>query len=120
MQSTQTMILVRCLAVKAHIGVSTIERDASQTILVDIEVQLRNAHIEKDEMSASLNYAEIIQWVEEICKNERMLLLEILAEKIAAKIFETNRAARAIITVSKPRKFAHCESVGVRRTFVYK
>lgn len=114
------MILVHNLSVKAHVGVGTIERDASQTILIDVEVQLRSSAIDRDDMSASLSYAHIIVWIETICKDERMQLLEVLAEKIAAKIFETNLVSRAVIAISKPRKFANCEAVGVRRTFVDK
>ncbi|MBI4142241.1 dihydroneopterin aldolase [Candidatus Uhrbacteria bacterium] len=114
---TQTTILVRGLAIRAHVGVATSERRAPQTVVMDVEIQLANPAIARDHMSASVNYAMVVRLIEEVAAVERAALLETIAERIAFRIFDDARVAGVALTITKPQKIPNCSAVGVRRTF---
>ncbi|MDO8599777.1 MAG: dihydroneopterin aldolase [bacterium] len=117
MNPTQSTVIIRGLAVRAHVGVGALERRAPQTVVVDVEIQLRDPSIARDHMSASVNYAAVVRCIEETAIMERVVLLETLAEHIASHILEDERVADVTITITKPRKIPNCDAVGVRRTF---
>ncbi|MDO8622606.1 MAG: dihydroneopterin aldolase [bacterium] len=117
MNPTQSTILIRGLAVRAHVGVGALERRAPQTVVVDVEIRLRDPSIARDHMHASVNYAAVIRGIEEVAIMERAVLLETLAERIASQIFKDGRVADVTLTITKPRKIPNCDAVGVRRTF---
>jgi len=117
MNPTQSIVIIRGLAVHAHVGVGALERRAPQTVVVDVEIRLANPIITRDHMSASVNYVSVIRLIEETAVMEYAVLLETLAERIASHILEDERVADVIITITKPRKIPNCDAVGVRRTF---
>ena len=55
-----------------------------------------------DELSTSIDYAEVIRLVKEIGEREQYRLLEALAERIAAVLLEHFPAASVRVRVSKP------------------
>ena len=112
-----TTVFVHGLAVRAYVGIGALERQAVQTILIDLDIRLGNPCIMQDRMDASINYKTIADMIEELCATERMRLIETLAERIARRIFEDTRAAEVTIRITKPRKLPHAEAVGVCRTF---
>ncbi|MDP3766695.1 MAG: dihydroneopterin aldolase [Dehalococcoidia bacterium] len=117
MNPTQSVIIVRGLAVRAYVGVGALERRAPQTVVVDVEIRLRDPSVASDHMSASVNYAAVVRCIEETAIMERAVLLETLAERIASRIHKDERVADVTVTIMKPRKLPNCDAVGVRRTF---
>jgi len=117
MDPTQSTIIIRGLAVRAHVGVGALERRAPQIVVVDVEIRLRDPSVARDHMSASVNYAAVIRCIEETAIMERAVLLETLAERIASRILEDKRVAEVTLIITKPRKIPNCDAVGVQRTF---
>ena len=104
---TATTIIIRGLAIRAHVGVGALERRAPQTVILDVELQLSDPAIARDHMRASVNYATIIRLIEDVAAAERTLLLETLAERIASRIFTDARVAGVSITITKPVSYTH-------------
>lgn len=117
LRPTQCVIIIEGLAVRAHVGVGAPERHAPQTVVMDAEIRLTDPAIARDHMSASVNYTAVVRLIEDTCAVDRVLLLETLAERIAARIFEDARIAEVTLTITKPRKLPNCDAVGIRRTF---
>ena len=117
MHPTQSIVIIKGLAIRAHVGVGAPERRAPQTVIVDAEIRLADPTITRDHMSASVNYAVVVRLIEETAIMEHAVLLETLAERIASHLLEDARVAEVTLTITKPRKLPNCEAVGIRRTF---
>lgn len=117
MHPSASTVLISGLSVHACVGVGALERRAPQTVVIDAEIRLSDPVITRDHMSASVNYAAIVRLIEGTCATERVLLLETLAERIAARIFEDVRVAEVALTIVKRRKLPNCNAVGIQRTF---
>ena len=84
-------------------GVAEEERRQGQRFLVDVELSmdLRPAG-GSDELSASIDYAEVLRLVKEIGEREQYRLLEALAERVATALLERFPAAGVRVRASKP------------------
>jgi dihydroneopterin aldolase len=84
-------------------GVAEDERRQGQRFLVDVELSmdLRPAG-GSDELSASIDYAEVLRLVKEIGEREQYRLLEALAERVATALLERFPAAGVRVRASKP------------------
>ena len=96
-------VFVRGIQFYGHHGVAEEERHLGQRFLMDVElsVDLRPAG-GSDDLSASIDYAEVLRVVREIGENERYYLLEALAERVAAVLLERFPAASVRVRASKP------------------
>ena len=117
LKAAQSMVIIRGLAVRAHVGVGAPERRAPQTVVVDVEIRLADPLIARDHMSTSINYVTVVRLIEDTCTSERSVLLETLADRIASRIFEDARVAEVTLTITKPRKIPNCAAGGIQRTF---
>lgn len=79
------------------------ERRLGQRFLVDVELSmdLRPAS-GSDDLSASIDYAEVLRLVREIGEREQYRLLEALAERVAAALLERFPAAGVRVRARKP------------------
>ena len=84
---------------------------------MDVTCTLQDAELSFDKMSASVNYAIIIQTIQRIVDEQSCALLETLCERVAAALFVDSRIQKVQLRCEKPFKFSHCESVGVERIF---
>lgn len=84
-------------------GVGDEERHQGQRFVVDVELSadLRAAG-ERDELSASIDYAEVLRLVTRIGEQEQYRLLEALAERVAAALLERFPVASVRVRASKP------------------
>lgn len=80
------------------------ERQTGQTFLVDAKLylDLRDAGI-SDDLSATVNYAEVFATIRSIVEGEPVNLIETVAERIAAAVIEKYPPVSMIeVTVHKP------------------
>lgn len=112
-------VIVRGIQVYGYHGVTQEERRQGQRFLLDVELSadLRRAG-QRDELSASVDYAEVLRLVTEIGEKEQYRLLEALAERVAAVLLERFPAASVRVRASKPSPPlpGTFESVGVEIT----
>ena len=96
-------VFVRGIQFYGYHGVAEEERRLGQRFLLDVELSLdlRPAG-GSDELSASIDYAEVIRLVKEIGEGEPYRLLEALAERVAAVLLERFPAASVRVRANKP------------------
>ena len=96
-------VFVQGIQFYGHHGVAEEERRLGQRFLLDVELglDLRPAGM-SDELSASIDYAEVIRLVKEIGEQEQYRLLEALAERVAAVLLERFPVASVRVRASKP------------------
>lgn len=82
-------VVVEGLVVLAHVGVSDVERAAAQRCRIDLELRtdLRAAG-EADDLARTIDYGRVIETVKEVVATAAPKLLETLAEKMAAALFD--------------------------------
>lgn len=96
-------IIIKDLKVFAHHGVLPEERERGQDFLIDLEIELDSgAAIGADDLSLTVDYAEVAMAVSRMATGERYNLIETLACKIAEYLVSLPRVGRATVTVKKP------------------
>jgi dihydroneopterin aldolase len=86
-----------------HHGVDSLEQEAGQVFLVDVECTLdlsEAAH--SDSISDTVDYTEIIGDVRTIVETERYLLLEALAKRIIDALLSRPRIDSVSVAIAKP------------------
>lgn len=96
-------VFIKGIQFYGYHGVAEEERRLGQRFLMDVELKmdLRPAG-GSDELSASVDYAEVLRLVKEIGEKEQYQLLEALAERVAAVLLERFPAAEVKVRASKP------------------
>ncbi len=96
-------VFVQGIQFYGYHGVADEERRQGQRFLMDVElnVDLRNAG-KRDELSAFIDYAEVLRLVRQIGEKEQYRLLEALAERVAAVLWERSPVASVRLLASKP------------------
>lgn len=97
-------IILKGLRFYGKHGVMEHERELGQVFEVDLEmsVDLRQAGL-KDDLSLSVNYAEVFDLVEEVVTGKPHFLLEAVAERIAGLLLERCHLVQAVrVLMKKP------------------
>ena len=96
-------VFVQGIQFYGYHGVADEERRQGQRFLLDVELglDLRPA-AGSDELSASIDYAEVLRLVRQIGEKEQYHLLEALAERVAAVLLERFPVASVRVRASKP------------------
>ncbi len=110
-------IIIEQLQINAIIGVLPHERTHPQPVVITIHIgtETRDAAQSQD-LTSTINYAEVASRAEQIAVDGKFLLVEALAERIAEDVLNDPRAARVMVQIAKPDALAAAVSVGVRIT----
>jgi dihydroneopterin aldolase len=91
------------LEVFAHHGVFPEERTNGQLFVVDLDVEFdAGPAAESDDVSDTLNYAELAQTVHDVVAGDPVNLLETLAARVLRSVFAFPTAQHATVTIHKP------------------
>lgn len=97
------VIAISGVRVYGRHGANLGERDNEQAFDIDVRLELDlSAAARSDELSDTLNYAEVHGRVVEIVQSTSFLLLERLAAEILNALFLDVRVARADVRIAKP------------------
>ena len=98
------LIEVRGLKLRGHIGVTPEERAHDQPLVVSIAARLdtRAASI-TDDITATLDYEEVVRQISKIVTTEAYALVETLADRIARTVLEHRYVEDCWVRVSKPK-----------------
>ncbi len=97
-------IIMKNLAFYGYHGVLKEENNIGQKFFIDIEMycSLKKAG-ETDDVEDTINYAEVYNIAKDIVENEKLNLIEALAEEIAQRILDKFEKVKEImIRVKKP------------------
>ena len=102
-RSTPDRIAVRGLTAHAHHGVHGFERENGQTFSVDAVLEVDTAPAAAtDDLTKTVNYAELSQALHALLVGEPVDLLETLAQRLADRCLEYPVVDAVEITVHKP------------------
>lgn len=115
---TLTKIFVKDLIVPCRIGVTDIERQKNQPVLININlwVDAKSAG-EADDITQTVNYEDIYLQIIKLAEKNPFHLLERLAEEIAKICLAKLRVEKVEVRVEKPKalKLAACAGVEIVR-----
>ena len=108
------IIFIHELKVKTLIGIYPWERKVAQTIQLDIEIALPTSKAcQTDNFEDALDYASIVQRINESLSQKQFSLLEALAEHIAQIILTEFKSPWAKVSVAKLSMIRDVKKVGV-------
>ena len=112
-----TKIFVTGLKVEAQIGVYAHEKGRAQPLVVDVELDVPAAGVEK--LSDTVNYEMVGEAARAIVAEGHIGLVEAFAERLARACLADPRVTRARVRVEKPLALApHAAAAGVEITVV--
>ncbi len=107
-------VFIEQLEILTTIGVYDWEQQITQKLVFDLEMGYDNqAAAKADDVNLALNYAAVSQAVIEFVANGRFLLVERVAEEVAALIQSQFGVVWLRVKVAKPGAVAQAKSVGV-------
>lgn len=97
------LVEVRGLKVSGHIGVTPEERLHAQPLVVSMAARMdTRAASATDDITATLDYEELVRHVSKIVSSEEYSLVETLADRIARVILEHVFVQDVWVRVAKP------------------
>lgn len=111
------LVFVRGLAVQARLGVYPHEKAAPQCVVIGVELAVEDeaapSSVGADDLRRVVDYERVVRAARAVAEGGHTLLVETLAERIAAAALEDPRVLRARVSVEKPDAFPDVASVGV-------
>jgi dihydroneopterin aldolase len=110
-------IFVHGLRVDAEVGVHAHERGRTQPLIIDVELDVAWAGVER--LSDTVNYETVVEAAQVIARSGHIDLVEVFAERLADLCLGEPRVTRARVRVEKPQALApHAAGAGVEITAV--
>ncbi|WP_424813308.1 dihydroneopterin aldolase [Roseococcus sp. YIM B11640] len=110
-------VFVRGLELQARLGIYAHEKAGPQRIRVHMELAVEDESaavgIGPDQLSRVVDYERLVLGARAEVARGHVLLVETLAETLAAMALEDPRVRVARVTIEKPDAFADADSVGV-------
>ena len=114
-QGSTDFVKIKGLKVNAVIGVFDWERAIEQPLLIDVSMATDISEAGKsDDINDAINYKEVCDDITELCQQTKALLIERLAELIAANILSKYNTTQVEVSVAKPTAIKAAEAVAVQ------
>jgi dihydroneopterin aldolase len=111
------VVFLRGLELMARLGIHPHEKAGPQRIRLDVELLVQDeaapADVGPDEFRRVVDYQRLVELARAVVGAGHVLLVETLAERIAAAALADSRVERARVTVEKPDAFPDAAGVGV-------
>ncbi|MCZ6502759.1 MAG: dihydroneopterin aldolase [Gammaproteobacteria bacterium] len=108
------IVYIKQLEIETIIGINDWERKVRQKVCIDLEMatDIREAG-KTDNIDDTLNYKTIAKRIIQFVESSKFLLIEALAENVAAIILEEFQVPWLKLTLSKPGAIRGSRDVGV-------
>ena len=109
-------IFMRRIRLDASVGVFPWERQVRQPIEVDVEAEVdTSAVLQTHNLSDGLDFTVVANAVRDVVEQGHVELVEVIADRIAARLLASTQALRVVVEVRKYVPFASlADNVGVR------
>jgi dihydroneopterin aldolase len=111
------LVFVRGLTLQARLGVHPHEKAAPQRVVIHVELAVEDDSapdgVGADDLRRVVDYGQIVRAARATVAEGHTLLVETLAERIAAAGLADPRVLRARVTVEKPDAYSDVATVGV-------
>lgn len=106
MQSKRSSLILRDLALNVHLGVTPEERELLQQVMVNVEFRFSTLPHGccSDDLRETINYAEVVQQLVDLCANKEFNLIEHLCHEIHLFVQEVARKNSAVASTSITKK----------------
>lgn len=110
-----TRIFVKGLSIQASIGVHPHEYESTQPIIIDVELDMADMALPKqDRLAETLDYGLVAQKCEEIAQEAHVQLVETLAERIAIWALDADKRVQSVaVRIAKPQALLKADVAGV-------
>ncbi|MBJ7552746.1 dihydroneopterin aldolase [Marinomonas spartinae] len=109
------IVFIEELKVQAVIGVYDWEKTIKQELLLDLEMEHDNrVPAQTDDLSKTLDYEAISNFITAFCLERQFELIETLAERLSDEIIKIFSVSALTLTVRKPGAVPAARSVGVK------
>lgn len=107
-------VFVRDLVLMCRIGVHSHERESSQRVRINVDLQVIGGEEPvDDDIKRVVSYEKIVAGIRKLASQEHINLVETLADRIAALCLANRRTERVRVRVEKLDVYADAASVGV-------
>ena len=108
------IVYIRSLQVETVIGIYDWEREIRQAVVLDLEMgaDIRQAALTED-IESTLNYKSVCDRLIEFISTSEFLLVETMAEEIAALVMQEFNVPWIKLSLGKPTAIPEAASVGV-------
>jgi dihydroneopterin aldolase len=108
------IIFIRDFRLNIKVGMYEWERIAPQTVQLDIEIGIPGTHAShSDAIGDTIDYAKVVQRIEESLRDNKIQLLEKLAEHIAQLVMGEFNAPWVKVSVTKLAALKNVKQLGV-------
>ncbi|HTE14970.1 MAG TPA: dihydroneopterin aldolase [Burkholderiales bacterium] len=108
------IIFIREFRLNIKVGVYDWERIVPQTVQFDLEIGLPGTHASRSgRIGDTIDYAKVVQRIEESLHNNNIQLIEKLAEHIAGLVTGEFKAPWVKVSVTKLSALKHVKQLGV-------
>lgn len=109
------LVFIEGLKAKAVIGVYEWEKTIQQDLVFDLEMEHDNRiPAATDDLSKTLDYESISNFILVFCQKHQYELIETLAESLCAELIRTFCLQSLTMTLRKPGAVAAANAVGVK------
>jgi len=109
------IVFINQLTVETTIGAYDWEKTIKQTLKIDLEMAWDNkAPALNDDLTKALDYATVSQRITTWLSDQKIELIETVAERIAAMLLKEFNIQWLTLTIHKPDAVANANGVGVR------
>lgn len=112
-RATAQRIFVRDLTLSCKLGVSERERAKYQRLCINVEVRVAPDRPIHDDPANIVDYRNLVPAIRRLAQRTRPLLLETLADEIAAICFADERAHGCRIRIEKLDRYADTGGIGI-------
>lgn len=111
------VVFIHGLQVDAVIGVYEWEQQITQPLIFDIEMTAdQRQAAASDDIAAAINYKTVSERVAQVCREQRVALIERLAQLVAEMILAEFAPDSVTVTLYKPTAVKEARHVGVKIT----
>ncbi len=108
------IVFINQLTVETTIGAYDWEKTIKQTLKIDLEMAWDNkAPALNDDLTKALDYATVSERITTWLSEQKIELIETVAERIAAMLLEEFKIQWLKLTIHKPDAVANAQAVGV-------
>lgn len=111
------IIFIKALKITTCIGVYEWEKAIPQSLVLDLQLAPQVAFSTdtlSDELNQTIDYAEIIHWLKEWIPQQKIQLIETLADTIAKTLLQKYPLQWLEIIIQKPNAQPSCAAVGIQ------
>ncbi len=110
-------ILIKELILDLKLGYYDFEKENSQKVKFNLEVDYKDKKPTSDEdIKSIVNYGRIVKLIKKLTKNKHYNFLETLAEDVFDVLFKDKRIGKIMLQIEKLEILKDCTSVGIQVT----